>query len=649
MRRIASSVLLSTVLAIGGSLAGLAAGQAGASIPTPPAQVGATAFTLSQAASPSTSQSSQVNGVTCATSSFCVAVGRNGTPSTIVIEQWNGSSWTLANVPTPGSGNAELVKVSCAGPAFCVAVGDFNNSAAPLAEQWNGSTWTQVTAADVTGSTQTALNDVSCPSATSCSAVGFSTTGGNRVPLAEFWNGTAWSITSNAVLPTGATAATLAGVSCVSGSWCMAAGSQTVGANTLPLTEMWNGTAWKVLASPNPAPGTSGIFNGVSCAGSSYCVAVGDFRDVGAHDRNLVATWDGTAWTQNSVPDGPDTNDDVLQSVACFSATSCSVVGYEGILVPSTPVALAWNGVSWTTATTPVPTSSTATSLLGVTCLTNWECVAVGATTLGGFSQPVAMMAPIARSGYRFVATDGGVFAYGSGAPFLGSMGGTPLNAPVVGMAVMPGGDGYYLVASDGGIFAFGSAHFYGSRGGQPLNKPIVGMAVTADGAGYWLVASDGGIFSYGDAQFYGSTGSITLNKPIVGMAATPDGKGYYLVASDGGIFNYGDATFDGSTGSLVLNKPVVGMAAPVGGGYYLVASDGGIFAFPIKGGPPFFGSTGAMTLNKPIVGMTVVAGGYYLSGSDGGIFTFPTTGGPPFLGSTGSIVLNQPIVGLSG
>ena len=91
----------------------------------------------------------------------------------------------------------------------------------------------------------------------------------------------------------------------------MAAGNQTVGANTLPLTEMWNGTAWKVLTSPNPAPGTSGIFNGVSCAGSSYCVAVGDFRDATAHDRNLVATWDGTTWTQNSVPDGPDTNDDV--------------------------------------------------------------------------------------------------------------------------------------------------------------------------------------------------------------------------------------------------------------------------------------------------------------------------------------------------
>jgi hypothetical protein len=38
---------------------------------------------------------------------------------------------------------------------------------------------------------------------------------------------------------------------------------------------------------------------------------------------------------------------------------------------------------------------------------------------------------------------------------------------------------GYREVASDGGIFAFGSVGFFGSMGGKPLNKPIVGMAAT--------------------------------------------------------------------------------------------------------------------------------------------------------------------------
>ncbi len=39
---------------------------------------------------------------------------------------------------------------------------------------------------------------------------------------------------------------------------------------------------------------------------------------------------------------------------------------------------------------------------------------------------------------------------------------------------------GYWLGAADGGIFSFGNAHFYGSMGGQPLNKPVVGMAPTS-------------------------------------------------------------------------------------------------------------------------------------------------------------------------
>jgi Pro-kumamolisin, activation domain/IPT/TIG domain len=246
--------------------------------------------------------------------------------------------------------------------------------------------------------------------------------------------------------------------------------------------------------------------------------------------------------------------------------------------------------------------------------------------------------------GYRFVASDGGVFDFGT-AGFWGSAGSLRLNAPVVGMAVTPSTNGYWLAATDGGIFTYGDARFLGSRGGQPLNKPVVGMAATLDGSGYWLVASDGGIFSYGDAQFYGSTGGMQLNKPIVGMAATPDGRGYWLVASDGGIFSFGDAQFHGSTGSLRLNSPVVGMAAaPDGNGYWMVASDGGIFDYGSAG---FFGSRGGQPLNKPMVGMAATpdGGGYWLVASDGGIFTYGDAG---FFGSTGGIVLNKPIVGMT-
>ena len=162
-------------------------------------------------------------------------------------------------------------------------------------------------------------------------------------------------------------------------------------------------------------------------------------------------------------------------------------------------------------------------------------------------------------------------------------------------------GQGYRLVADDGGVFAFGDAKFFGSTGGTKLNKPVNGMAATPSGQGYWLVASDGGVFAYGDATFAGSTGALKLNSPIVGMAPTSSGDGYWLVAADGGVFAFGDAIFRGSTGDVKLNSPIVSMSpTPSDGGYWLVAADGGVFAF---GDAEFVGSAGATKLNAPIRG----------------------------------------------
>ena len=91
--------------------------------------------------------------------------------------------------------------------------------------------------------------------------------------------------------------------------------------------------------------------------------------------------------------------------------------------------------------------------------------------------------------------------------------------------AATSGSPGYWLVASDGGLYNYGTTN-YGSERGKHLAAPVVGAAATSTGLGYWMVAGDGGIFSFGDATFYGSMGGRYLNKPIVGMASTPTGKG---------------------------------------------------------------------------------------------------------------------------
>jgi SpoIID/LytB domain protein len=253
-----------------------------------------------------------------------------------------------------------------------------------------------------------------------------------------------------------------------------------------------------------------------------------------------------------------------------------------------------------------------------------------GPATLGNLSGPPA---PVDASGgvggYWLSAADGGIFAFGN-AGYYGSMGGRPLNQPIVGMAATADAGGYWEDATDGGIFAFGDARFYGSMGGRPLNEPMVGMAATPTGGGYWLVASDGGIFSFGAARFYGSMGGRPLNRPIVGMASTPDGHGYWLVASDGGIFSFGDAPFFGSTGSLALDAPIVGMApTPDGAGYWLVGADGGVFTF---GDARFEGSAAGTAAGDPAVTLlpTRTGDGYLVAGNHGTVAAF---GDAPALG----------------
>jgi hypothetical protein len=230
---------------------------------------------------------------------------------------------------------------------------------------------------------------------------------------------------------------------------------------------------------------------------------------------------------------------------------------------------------------------------LGGGALSNW--FQIGGQPSGGIA------------GYWLVATDGGIFSFGS-AGFAGSMGGRHLDAPMVGMARTADHNGYWTVASDGGIFSFGDAVFQGSMGGRHLDAPMVGMAPSADGGGYWTVASDGGIFSFGDAAFHGSMGGRHLDAPMVGMAPTPDGGGYWTVASDGGVFSFGDAGFHGSMGGHHLDQPIVGMAAtPDGGGYWLVGADGGIFTF---GDAPFGGSLPGIGVRATAVAVLATATG---------------------------------------
>ncbi|MGO9334766.1 MAG: hypothetical protein ACLQCU_12090, partial [Acidimicrobiales bacterium] len=51
-------------------------------------------------------------------------------------------------------------------------------------------------------------------------------------------------------------------------------------------------------------------------------------------------------------------------------------------------------------------------------------------------------------------------------------------------------------------------SHSYGSIAGSKLSAPLVGIADTPDGKGYWLVSSDGTIHPFGAALNVGNATS---------------------------------------------------------------------------------------------------------------------------------------------
>ena len=234
------------------------------------------------------------------------------------------------------------------------------------------------------------------------------------------------------------------------------------------------------------------------------------------------------------------------------------------------------------------------------------------------FSQSPAVALANGRGDDYWLATaDGAVFAL-QGAPDRGSMFGTKLNAPVVGMTATADGQGYWLLAKDGGVFTF-NAPFYGSTGNMKLNKPVVGLAVRPQGDGYWFVAADGGIFSFGGAPFFGSTGDRRVAAAIVTMAPTPSGGGYYVVGVDGSVYPFGDAGDFGGVKSSP--SPIVGIGVrPQGDGYWLVAADGTVTGFGAAAsiGASASGAPAAPAAATVGISVTASGGGYRLVRADG-------------------------------
>jgi len=312
---------------------------------TVPAQVSASNWSVvpnavSTAPAPFTGQ------LSCVTAAFCMKVGGPLILSpSYQAQTWNGTTWgPLLTLPTVtgATSTPTLTDVSCVTTAFCVAVGGapFSGGTSPLIEQWNGTSWSVVLVNAAT-TTSAILTGVSCLSVSWCMAGGIGSPG----PITEQWNGSSWTMAS-LPLPTGATAANPIGLSCGAPTSCMLVGQMSVSGNNQPLAEFWNGSGWTSTTVPLAA-GSTGFFMAVSCAGLTFCAAVGT-NTQGGNAINLAETWSGSAWNPSVTP-SPATSSNTLYGISCFSATSCAAVGTAPNSGGTATVsqALTYDGQSW--------------------------------------------------------------------------------------------------------------------------------------------------------------------------------------------------------------------------------------------------------------------------------------------------------------
>jgi hypothetical protein len=348
-----------------------------------------TTWSVQSAPSPAGATDSELDGISCISATSCLGVGffAGGSGTQALAEEWNGTTWTIQPTPTPaGSGGSELESVSCSAPNDCTAVGtqDSPIGDVTLAESWDGTTWTIETTVNPRGARppdyHSVLGSVSCTSATACTAAGwFTKTVKKDVTLAEVWNGTAWTVQATPD-PAGAIVTKLTGVSCSSATACTAVGSSfnRAASSDVTLAERWNGTAWKLQSTPNPAGAVASTLGSVSCSSAVACTAVGSFE--GSSDLfSLAEAWNGTAWALETTPNAATTTGSVLDGVSCSSSASCTAAGFYDSPAGALALAEAWNGHVWTIQATPSPPGPPAVSQLnGVSCSSATACTAVG-------------------------------------------------------------------------------------------------------------------------------------------------------------------------------------------------------------------------------------------------------------------------------
>jgi hypothetical protein len=220
----------------------------------------------------------------------------------------------------------------------------------PLIEHFNGGSWSVVKSPIPKFGGE--LNAVVALASNNVWAVGqmnSTSTAGNfpiAIPLIEHWNGTAWSIVASPN-PDPVLGTQLLGVTAVSANNIFAVGTEDT-------VEHWNGMKWSTVSSPAFSPG--GTLNGISVGSSTDVWAVG----ANSNGTPQVLHFNGQSWSQVSIPVplGAPSVPEVFHAVTAISPTNVWVVGTATSNVypfPRTALIEHFDGKNWSIVPSPNP------------------------------------------------------------------------------------------------------------------------------------------------------------------------------------------------------------------------------------------------------------------------------------------------------
>jgi hypothetical protein len=249
-----------------------------------------------------------------------------------------------------------------------------------LIEHWNGTAWSIVPSPNP-GPDGDNLTGVTAISANDAWAAGYYSNGDQELPLFEHWNGTAWSVVNVPSVPNSINFVSAISAVSTNSVWAVGNTIDDNSGNTDELILHWNGTQWSVSATlPLGQQSTLQAVHAIS-ANDVWAVGTGLGAD-GGTTRNLALHWNGTAWTQVTVPDvGNSTNPNNLYGITALSSSDVYAVGSATGGSLGVPQALIehWNGTAWSIATSPAnPTGTDSSNLSAAAAIAPGNVTAVG-------------------------------------------------------------------------------------------------------------------------------------------------------------------------------------------------------------------------------------------------------------------------------